>query len=249
MAFVGRFRRAAVMITVAGALIAAVAEARAQDDELAEFEDEYADAPALAVADPLAPLNRAVFVFNDKLYLWLIEPVAAGYARVVPRAPRRGLRNFFDNIRAPVRIVNHLLQWKPGQGAQETGRFLANTTLGALGFSTYGEKRFGLESHEEDLGQTFGRYGLGSGCHLVLPLLGPSNLRDLVGRVGDAFLDPLTYVAPHDSWVRPTIQVGEAVNTTSLRLGEYEDLKKGALDPYILFRDAYEQYRAKKVAE
>jgi len=205
------------------------------------------EAPPPHLADPLEPLNRALFVFNDKAYFWVMKPVAQGYAFVVPELARISVRNFFRNITMPVRFVNNLLQGKIRNSGVELLRFLINTTGGIGGLFDPAKDDFSLEPRNEDLGQTLGKYGLGHGFYLVLPLLGPSSLRDTVGQTGDFFLNPINYV--DDSGVVIGAKVLNAENEVSLRIGEYEDLTKSAIDPYVAVRDAYSQYREKKVRE
>jgi phospholipid-binding lipoprotein MlaA len=205
------------------------------------------EVPPPHLADPLEPLNRALFVFNDKAYFWVMKPVAQGYAFVVPELARISVRNFFRNITMPVRFVNNLLQGKIRNSGVELLRFLINTTGGIGGLFDPAKDDFSLEPRNEDLGQTLGKYGLGHGFYLVLPLLGPSSLRDTVGQTGDFFLNPVNYV--DDSGVVIGAKVLNAENEVSLSIGEYEDLKKSAIDPYVAVRDAYSQYREKKVKE
>lgn len=206
---------------------------------------EEASPPALA--DPLEPLNRALFVFNDKAYFWVMKPVARGYRAVVPEGVRTSVRNFFSNLAMPIRFVNNLLQGKIRNSGVELARFAINTTAGIGGLFDPAKQKFHIEPRDEDLGQTFGRYGLGHGFYIVLPLVGPSSLRDAVGLAGDAFLDPVNYAG--DVEVVAGAYAFRAENEVSLRIGEYEDLKKSAIDPYVAARDAYSQYREKKVRE
>jgi len=197
------------------------------------------------IPDPLEPVNRAFFQFNDKFYFWVLKPVASGYKAVIPEDGRVGLRNFFSNITTPVRLVNCLLQAKFECSGKEALRLIVNTTFGLAGFLDTAKKEFHVEKEETDLGTTFGVWGIGSAFYINWPVLGPSSLRDSVGFVGDLFLDPRTYLFsnPFFYLVRPV----DLVNETSLTLGEYEDLKKAALDPYIALKDAYYQYRQNKI--
>jgi len=200
------------------------------------------------LADPLEPVNRAFFKFNDKLYFWVLKPVATGYNVVVPEDARVGVRNFFSNVTTPVRLVNCLLQANFKCAGTETLRFLINTTFGFAGFLDTAKKEFHLEKADKDLGQTLGIYGIGFGFYMNLPILGPSSLRDTFGYVGDVFLDPQTYLItsiPISVAVRAYYQVNE----TSLTLGGYEDLKESAIDPYIALKDAYYQYRQNKIRQ
>jgi len=199
------------------------------------------------IPDPLEPVNRIFFKFNDKLYFWVLKPAATGYKAVVPQGLRVSVRNFFSNLTTPVRLVNCLLQANIKGAGTETGRFLLNSTFGLAGFMDPAKEEFHLEKKEEDLGQTLGVWGLGPGIYINWPILGPSSPRDTVGFIGDLFLDPRTYILTDPVYyvVRPF----ELVNDTSLRIGEYEDLKKDALDPYVALKDIYFQYRRNKIKE
>ena len=199
----------------------------------------------ITVKDPLEPMNRAFFQFNDKLYFWVMKPVATGYGKVLPEPARVGVRNFFSNITTPIRLVNCLLQGKFHSVGTEAARFGINTTIGVAGFGDPAYKKYKIEIAREDFGQTLGVYGLGPSIYFNWPILGPSSGRDTVGIVVDYFLDPVNYLAP------PPANIGvytvDKVNDTSLRLGEYDDFKRAAVDPYISLRQAYMQYRQAQV--
>ncbi|MGV8074518.1 MAG: VacJ family lipoprotein [Syntrophobacteraceae bacterium] len=209
-------------------------------------EDPFA-VEAQVVADPLEPLNRVFFKFNDKLYFWFMKPLAKTYAAIVPEGLRIGIRNAFDNVLFPVRLVNNALQGKFAQAGGEVARFVINSTIGFVGMVDVANRDFGLPPHDEDLGQTFGHYGMKPVIYLDLPFLGPSSLRDSIGSIGDTALDPIFWATYNDLPAGAGVRVGKAMNNTSLMIGEYEDLKKSALDPYIALRDAYLQNRAKDV--
>ncbi len=196
----------------------------------------------IEVSDPLEPVNRAFYHFNDKLYFWVLKPVAKGYAKVVPQPARRCVKNFFSNIATPVRLVNCALQAEFEGAWVEIERFAINTTVGVAGFGDPARNRWHMEKRNEDLGQTLGSYGCGTSIYFNWPVLGPSNVRDTVGYVGDMFLDPVNYLVP-DFWYNAGIKSYDTVNGTSLRIGDYEDFKKAAIDPYVALRDAYYQYR------
>lgn len=220
------------------------AEEGLPDEEMPFFGDEEESA---RVADPIYYWNKGMYHFNDKLYFWVIKPAAKGYNKVVPEVIRRGVRNFFYNLRFPIRVVNCLLQGKGNEVGMEFGRFVVNTTVGVLGFGNPAKNYPELNPPEEDTGQTFGKWGIGHGFYIVWPFLGPSSLRDSVGLVGDYFLHPVTYVEP--VWVSSGIKVYEAFNDISFKIGDYESLIEGAIDPYVSIRDAYVQHRRKLVNE
>ncbi|RZB37201.1 MAG: phospholipid-binding lipoprotein MlaA [Desulfobacteraceae bacterium Eth-SRB2] len=211
------------------------------------FEDEFEE-DEVQVADPLSPWNRAMFHFNDKLYFWALKPLARGYKAIAPDFVRTGVKNFFRNIATPIRLVNCILQAKGNAAAVEFSRFVVNTTIGVLGFGSPADKYPRLiPPDSEDLGQTLGNYGIGNGIYIVWPIFGPSTLRDSIGRAGDFFLDPVSYVEPAEASVG--IRAFDTVNNTSFRIGDYETLKKSAIDPYTALRDIYLQIRENKIKE
>lgn len=222
------------------------AGATVQGEALAgDAEEEYVEAKP--VTDPLEPWNRFVFGFNDRLYFWLIKPVSQGYSFVVPEFARVRVRNAFDNITMPVRFVNSLLQLKIQRAGVELARFLMNSTIGFGGMFDLASQNPDLQKSDEDLGQTLGTYGMGDGFYIVWPILGPSSFRDTFGLVGDSFLNPVNYISPAETAV--AVRSYERVNDTSLKIGEYEDLKESALDPYESVKDAYIEHRRSKVKE
>ncbi|MGE5285173.1 MAG: VacJ family lipoprotein [Actinomycetota bacterium] len=197
------------------------------------------------IADPIEPVNRAIFTFNDKAYFWFFKPVAKGYNAVVPQSVRVAVRNFFSNLSTPIRVANNLLQGEFRATGTELLRFTINSTIGMAGLFDPAHDGFHLEKKDADLGQTLGRYGLGQGIYLVLPLLGPTTLRDGAGRAGDLFLDPISYITPTQASIE--VNAYKRENDLSLRIGEYEDLTGSALDPYVAVRDAYAQHRVEMV--
>jgi phospholipid-binding lipoprotein MlaA len=216
-----------------------------------EIQEEYTASNSIKeekveIADPLEPLNRAVHQFNDKLYFWALKPVAQGYKTVIPEPARIGVKNFFSNLAFPARFLSCLLQADFSGAATEAGRFTVNTIWGIGGFldpSSGGELK--LQKQDTDLGQTLGVWGVGQGFYIVWPILGPSSPRDTMSIAGDYFLYPVSYISPWYDWL--AVRTYEEVNFTSLSIGDYEALKDAAIDPYIAFRDAYAQYRFKKI--
>ena len=213
-----------------------------------EFEDDdWLDEELQEIADPLEPVNRLFFYFNDKLYYLVLKPVATLYSRVVAKDIRICVRNVFDNLLAPVRVVNNLLQGKGKNSFIETQRFVVNSTLGILGCGDVAKSEFGWVAKDEDLGQTLGYYGSGPGFYINWPFLGPSNMRDTIGLIGDGFLDPISYLTDGDLWAIAAVRSGKMVNKVSLTLGDYELFTETALDPYAAVRDAYSQYRQGRI--
>jgi len=220
--------------------------ARWGETNLENEEEEPFYPPKETVPDPLEPLNRAFFEFNDRFYFWVLKPVATGYKTVVPEEVRVCTKNFFTNLAYPVRLVNNLLQGRFFGAFEETCGFLVNSIVGLGGLADIA-KAVDLKTHDEDLGQTLAVYGAGPACYIHWPFLGPSTLRDTIGRAGDIFLDPLTYLG--DYWYAPWSRGLNVVNETSFRIGDYESLKRAALDPYVALRDAWYQNRLSKIKE
>lgn len=220
-----------------------VEEIEDSESSLREEQEVFED----KIWDPLEPLNRIFFQVNDKLYFWFLKPVATGYQKIFSEEMRKGISNLFSNIATPIRLVNCILQANFKGAGLEALRFLINTPFGLLGFLDPAQKEFGIEKREEDLGQTLGVWGFGPAFYLEWPILGPSNLRDTVGYIGDLFLDPITYVP--STPLRLGLKTYEKVNETSLRIGEYENFKKVVLDPYVAKREAYYQNRKYKIKE
>ncbi|CAA6820116.1 MAG: putative periplasmic protein (vacJ homolog) [uncultured Sulfurovum sp.] len=217
-----------------------------------EFEEEFKSADQ-KVFDPLEGYNRWMTSVNDKFYLYVFDPISQGYAFVMPKPARIGLSNAFDNLKFPIRFTNNLLQFKFDSSMKELGRFMINSTLGVLGLFDVA-KAGGIEPQDEDFGQTLGYYGVGSGFHVVLPFWGPSNLRDILGLSVDAAISPMTnaslkYQIPQNLEQDLGLSALYYTNKNSLHPGEYESLKKDALDVYTFFRDSYEQKRAKEIEQ
>jgi phospholipid-binding lipoprotein MlaA len=216
------------------------------DEDFDLLEEELAER-TIEIADPLEPLNRLMFNFHEALQVWVMEPCAKLCKRTVPKPARIGIRNFFHNLTTPARFVNCILQWKGEAADRELHRFVVNTIEGVLGFGDPARDKLGIEPADEDLGQTLAVYGLSDGFYLVLPLLGPSTLRDSAGIVGDQFMNPARYVEPTEASIAASGT--SVVNESTFHIGEYESFKEAAFEPYIAMREAYIQYRAKKIKE
>ena len=214
-------------------------------DEEFDLLQEELEEEVVEIDDPLEPFNRLMFGVNDILYFWIFKPVAGTYKAVVPEPARLGIRNFFQNVSTPVRYVNCLLQGKGQAADTELRRFLVNTTVGVLGFGDPARDQYGLHPTWEDLGQTLGVHGMDSGFYIVWPIFGPSTVRDTLGKVGDAFLNPVRYIEPWETSV--IISATRVVNESSFHVGEYEEFKASALEPYIVMREYYIQYRDESI--
>jgi phospholipid-binding lipoprotein MlaA len=214
-----------------------------------DYEDEYADdEKQVTVADPLQQFNRDMYTVNDALILHVLEPAAKAEKAVVPWEFRTIVRNMFQNIRFPVRFVNALLQAKWEKASDEFACFFLNTTVGILGMADVASNYPGIQKSPEDMGQTFAVWGWQESAYLTLPVLGPSTMRDALGKVPDLVLDPLFWLIegiPLSLGVR----AGEVVNATTFRIGDYEAIKKASIDPYVAIRNGYVQNRKKLIGE
>lgn len=196
--------------------------------------------------DPWERYNRNMFAFNDAVDRAVVKPIAQGYEAVVPSPVRTCVGNFFANLRDVPTAVNNVLQGKPVDAINDASRVLVNTTLGIGGCFDIAS-RMGMPKNEEDFGQTLGRWGSGSGPYLVLPLLGPSTVRDAFGRVPDAYATPQNYLQePRDrNWLR----FAEVIDLRASLLAAERAIEGRGLDRYQFIRDAYLQRRRNLVAD
>ncbi len=215
----------------------------ASGTEVVQIDDEFAeyDAPAV-ISDPLEGINRSFFTFNNNLHIWLVEPTAKVYRNVTPSMFRTGIVNFFNNLLEPTRFVNSLLQGRFVEAEETFLRFLLNSTVGVCGLMDPATHD-GRAIHERRFSSTLAFYGVGNGPYLVIPFYGPSDLRGVGGFVGDTLASPVWYVLNGEPLVVVLVKASKAVNQTSFRLGEYEKMLSGALDPYIAIRNAFAQHQ------
>ena len=222
------------------------------DAEEQGFHDPFANesdgAGKVRISDPLEPMNRAFYTFNDKLYVWFLRPVAKGYAKVAPEPFRVSIKQFFVNARYPVRLVNNLLQGKFKGAGIETARFLVNSTLGIGGLFDPARDEWNWQPRYEDLDQTLGFYHFPTGIYLNWPVYGPSSVRGTVGTFGDSFLSIWNYVDPL-LLVYSTTRAYDTVNSTSLRIGDFDSFRNATFDPYIALRDAYFENRRSMITK
>ncbi|MBI4676728.1 MAG: VacJ family lipoprotein [Elusimicrobia bacterium] len=249
----GKRRKSSAPPMSTPAVPAGAEESGGPDADFEQFEGEFGkdkEGETKKVFDPLRGYNRAMFHFNDKFYLWVAKPMATFYGWIIPEPGRVALARAYMNLAFPVRFVGSGLQAKWAGAGAEFGRFLVNSTLGLGGFFDPAEAWFGWELVDEDIGQAFGRWGIGPGFPVVLPILGQSNLRDGVALAGQGYLSPLNPVYNLVEWdVYLAATAGGHFNYISLHLGEYEKVKKDALDPYTFIRDAHLQNREKRIKE
>lgn len=187
--------------------------------------------------DPWEGFNRAIFSFNEGLDRAIVKPVTQGYRFIMPDFAEQGVHNFFENIGDVKTFFNNVLQGKPKEASEDLGRVIVNTTIGIGGLFDVATT-FGIPKHDEDFGQTLGTWGVESGPYLVLPLFGPSSVRDGIGRIPDMMVDPVQQVSDDDT--RLGLQVLRVIDTRS-QLLEAEGVISG--DRYTFIRDAYLQRR------
>ncbi len=190
--------------------------------------------------DPIEGFNRAMYGFNEGLDKVIIKPVATGYEAVLPSPIQTGVANFFSNIADLMIGVNNLFQGKPAQAASDAGRVLVNSTMGFLGIIDVASS-MGMEKHEEDVGQTFGRWGMDDGAYIVLPFFGPRNVRDTIGLAFDVYTDPVGHVDHIPT--RNVLLATRIVSDRAEFLKADKIIEEAALDKYSYVRDAYLQRR------
>lgn len=220
-----------------------------------DFESEFSNSKIEKLFDPLSGYNEVMTGLNDFVYTGLVFPLARGYKSVVHENIRLGISNFFDNLAFPINFINNTFQLKLGNAVGELVRFSINSTFGLLGFFDPAHRNLNLQSHKEDFGQTLGYWGVGGGFHIVLPILGNSNLRDSLGLVVDKYIDPMSYWSDRnynvfsDTMSSISSTAFDITNRSSFEEQNYENLKKDAVELYPFFRELYEQNREKRIAE
>lgn len=205
--------------------------------DLNDFEAEYQN---YKVSDPLSGYNKAMTSFNVALYDYGFRPILKGYNTITPEFFRLGVRNFFDNLLSPLRFVGNILQFKFEEAGEEFKRFTANTIMGFGGLIDPASK-MGLKKHYADLGTVLAHWGVGGGFHIVLPVLGPSNLRDTLSLPALWYASPTAYIDP--TWASVVIGAYGFGNEMSFRLDEINEIYYNTPNLYPFLRDAYEQRR------
>lgn len=198
--------------------------------------------------DPLEPMNRGIFDFNEGADKYVIKPLAQGYVYIVPSGGRRSVRNFLNNLRSPVVLANDIMQGEVQRAGTTLGRAVFNTTVGIGGLFDVATE-VGLPYHDEDFGQTLAVWGVGEGPYLVIPILGPSNPRDVVGMVADGFMDPLNWYLGNIhlgylSYVRAAI---DGIDKRASVLDALDEIKRTSLDFYSTIRSLYRQRRIDEI--
>lgn len=198
-----------------------------------------------SAGDPLETFNRGSFAFNLALDRYLLRPVAQTYRFVTPGFVRTGVTNALENLATPVTVANDLLQGEPTRATESVGRFMFNTILGLGGFVDVGGMLGMPERHREDFGQTLAVYGVGTGPYIMVPLLGPSNPRDLVGTVVDFAFDPFTFIAPTSASL--SRRGADIVSFREANLETIDELKRTSIDFYAATRTLSQQLRETEI--
>ena len=206
-----------------------------EDFETTTYEDE--------IYDPIEGVNRAIFRFNNVADRVILEPVAKGYKKL-PSPVQTGIGNFLNNLKLPLAAINQLLQGQGKNAAESTGRFLVNSTVGIFGLVDVADN-IGLEQKEEDFGQTLATWGIGDGFYIVLPLFGPSNLRDTTGMIMTMMTDPINAyaVSQGEAWAIPMRTAANAIDQRSQIIDEVNALRDNSVDYYAAVRSSYYQNR------
>jgi phospholipid-binding lipoprotein MlaA len=231
------------------------AEKDEDDDEDEEFEedDEYAD-DVVQINDPLYRFNQEMYLINDGLYVVFIKPTAKVYNKIIPVEIRTCVKNFFYNLRFPIRFVNCLLQAKGLKAMEEFATFFLNSTVGFAGIGDVASYYENLPPSPEDLGQTLAVWGADNGFYIMFPILGPSSLRDSARFIDSYFLDPVSWLRYDKfggySWrTTAAITAYDKYNEISFQIDDIDALKKAVFDPYVAVRDAYVESRNKLIDE
>jgi phospholipid-binding lipoprotein MlaA len=237
-------RHLAIALSIAASFGCATPPDPSDRESYAEFK---------AINDPLEPLNRTVFEFNQALDAMFLRPLADFYRLLLPPRFREGMHNILTNLRSPVVLANDLLQGEWGRAGATTGRFLVNTTMGVGGIADPASD-FGLTYHNEDFGQTLAVWGVPEGPYLILPVVGPSNPRDAAGLAVDSLvLDPfglLNTIGAEQDWmsILSYIRLGmTAIDARAQNAEELDDLQKSSLDYYAAIRSLYRQFRTSEI--
>jgi phospholipid-binding lipoprotein MlaA len=225
------------------------------------FDEATDDGPGVGFPDPIEPVNRVTFVINQKFDDWFIEPLTKAYRFVVPAPARRAVRRAFVNLDSPVTFVNDVLQLEPGDAAVTVARFVLNTTVGVVGLFDVAGEYVHLKGHESDFGQTLALSGVPSGPYLIMPVIGPTNVRDGTGFIVDFLFRPTTYlftpggavfvagfVQPGQGFLLTTLlesstELAEGMTTREAAGPALDALEASSLDYYVSIRNAYYQNR------
>ena len=257
----GLFRRrlliVASVVVLSASIVQASGPASAEDGLLPGTMPETGGQFAQAMADPddvndpLEPLNRGIFAFNEAFLQYVLGPVARAYKENLPEPVRTAVNNVLSNLASPVYFANELLQGKPDKAMEVFGRFLLNTTAGMGGIRDVAADH-GWERRKEDFGQTLGVWGVGEGFYLVIPIFGPSNPRDAIGKlVVDSYLDPFGMWADNTDreYAIYSRTVVDGVDIYAGIMDELDEIRKTSIDYYAAVRSMYRQRRQAEIRD
>ncbi len=218
--------------------------------------DEEAMAAFKEANDPLEPLNRYLFEVNRGLDNLVLRPIAEVYRGALPDHARNSVRSLINNMETPNIFLHDILQGEIERASDSFGRLVTNTALGPLGLNDVAAgdnpkmPEAGIPFHNEDLGQTLAVWGMGSGPYLMLPVLGPSNVRDALGSAVNFYINPINYAVRQDNrfWFSATRQVVRTIDSRSRNIESFDEIERGAIDFYATVRSLYRQYRASEIA-
>ncbi|GEM_PF-660965 len=210
--------------------------------ELSEEEERYLS-EILGVGDPIEPFNRFMFKIDEFLFVWVLNPIGEAYAFVVPEYFRAGFKRMDYNIQMPKRLFNNLLQAKFAGAGVSLGRFLVNTTIGIVGFYDPAYEWFGWEKYDEDLGQTLGKWGVGPGFYVYIPVIGATTLRDGLGGIVDDQMDPRAWIPFGGSGIRLVMKF----NNLTLEMDNIEQQLESYYDPYSLKKQFWYMKRTSEI--
>ncbi|WP_374301354.1 VacJ family lipoprotein [Ferrovibrio sp.] len=236
-----QWKTLAALAILAGGVLSGCATAPADPQARAAYDE---------ANDPLEPVNRALFEFHQVLDNFLLKPAAFVYTMLIPEPAREGVRNALHNLKTPVYLANDLMQGETGRAGNTLERFAINSTVGVLGVIDAADKWFGIPRHTEDFGQTLATWGSGEGPYLFIPVIGPSNPRDLVGLAADSAMDPLNWYlhnTDRDGWIYARTGL-TGIDTRAELLDTLDNLEKTSLDYYVTLRSVYRQRRVDEIA-
>ena len=200
-------------------------------------------------------VSRSIFKFNQGFDKAILKPIATGYNKL-PEPIKNGTGNFTSNIATLLTVPNHILQGQWRSAGESTASFLINSTIGILGF-TNPAKKMGLKNQQEDVGQTLGAYGFGGGCYFVMPILGPTTVRDSIGMFADTFVDPFSHITLREKELFSTsgnkidyysLKGATAVDFRGDNMKNFDSLEKNSIDTYAALKSLYIQNRKSKIS-
>ena len=213
-------------------------------DQFDDFEEEFSDSTQKEI-DPLSGYNKMMTKYNDKFYMDIYFPIVDKYDDIFSKDTRLSISNFFENIKFPIRFINNIAQLKFKNAFEESSRFVINSTIGIAGFFDVADTSFDIKQHNEDFGQTLGFYGVGSGFHIVLPFLGPSNLRDSLSLFVDYQFHPANYYL--NIYQLTAYESIYSINDSSFKEKTYKNFRQDAIELYPYLKNIYEQHRESEI--